>query len=288
MTLEELNKINAAALDRLARGGERPDMLQVPFYGFYEVDLFESPPFVMFTAADCPRAADILYHRHFEPTSMRLWCRLVPLATGIFDVGAHVGVYSLAAAAIRQDIRIQAFEPNPYAFSRLRLHKLINRFDTIVENRVALAHKSGHAVFSWWEKEGSLISSGGTIARKDASRFQKIVVDMAPLDTLPAATTIGPRGLIKIDVEGAEGTVFEGMTGVLAHRPDIILESFSASICAEINARVLPLGYRVYLIREREGDLVPQLELQARAADGDNFNQFLSVRDPRELEAIMA
>src|SRR5262245_20569340 len=98
------------------------------FRGFYTVDLFDCPPFQMFSNGDDPRAIEILEYKSFEPHSMRLWCRLVRDATAILDIGAHTGVYSLAAASLRKDIQIHAFEPNPYAAARLRVHKHLNGF----------------------------------------------------------------------------------------------------------------------------------------------------------------
>src|SRR4051812_21792583 len=110
MQLSELEAQNAATLALLRKGGQKVDFREHPYIGFYEVDIFECPPFVMFTGNDCPRGWDILYERSFEPQSMRIWCRLARTATGILDIGAHVGVYSLAAASLRKDIKIHAFE----------------------------------------------------------------------------------------------------------------------------------------------------------------------------------
>src|SRR5687767_9879995 len=121
MTLEDLEAINRATLAALRANPGKVDPQKHPYYGYYTADIFECPPFVMFTSNDCPRAWNILYERTFEPQSMKLWCRLAREATGILDIGAHVGVYSLAAAALRKDIDVHAFEPNPYAFARLRL-----------------------------------------------------------------------------------------------------------------------------------------------------------------------
>jgi hypothetical protein len=68
------------------------------------------------------------------------------------------------------------------------------------------------------------------------------------------------------------------MAGHLAHRPDIILETFSQDKCDAINDLVLPLGYKVYLIHEDTGALAPQDKLMARSMESDDFNQFLTTR----------
>src|SRR6185295_692567 len=104
----------------------------------------------------------------FEPASMRLWCGLARTATGILDIGANVGIYSLAAAALRGDIPIHAFEPNPHAFARLRVNKNRNAFSNIVEHQLALGHLDGRPItLTWRTKPGNPISSGSAIGDQD-------------------------------------------------------------------------------------------------------------------------
>src|SRR4051812_10904245 len=114
--IETIETINRSTLQRLAAN---PGSKQGEYYGYVTVDIFDCPPFLMFTNNDCPRCDDILFHRRFEPASMKIWCALARTATAIIDVGAQVGVYTMAAAALRSDIPVHAFEPNPYAFTRL-------------------------------------------------------------------------------------------------------------------------------------------------------------------------
>ncbi|MHB1204622.1 MAG: FkbM family methyltransferase [Rhodospirillaceae bacterium] len=247
-----------------------------PYYGYYLADIFDCPPFAMFTNNDCPRAINILYGRTFEPGSMALWCRHARTATSIFDIGAHVGVYALAAASLRPDIKIHAFEPNPFASARLRLHKEFNGFENIVEGRMALAHKNTVTPF-FWGTEKRLIPSGASISKSAVGVQEQAYVQLATLDSLDIGP-VGDRCLMKIDVEGAEALVFAGMAGHLAARPDIILETFSQQKCDAINELILPLGYNVYLIREDTGALEPQDRLTARTIESGDFNQFLTTR----------
>jgi len=258
---------------------------EFPFYGFYEVNLFEAPPFVMFTANDCPRAANILYEKEFEPGSMQIWCRLAKTASGILDIGAHVGVYSLSAASIRKDVKIHAFEPNPHAYTRLRMHIQINEFRNIVEHWFAVGKEDGIAPFSWVRKPNQQISSGGGLGR-GAGR-EEIIVPMHKLDGSQIAPTIGDRALVKIDVEGGEVAAIQGMSEVLARKPDILLETFSAGACDIINPIISALGYKVYKVLEKERKVVRQDKLYACTAASGNFNQFLTVR-PEDHVAVLA
>lgn len=263
-------------------------MKQITRYGFYDVDLFECPSFQMFTVNDCPRASDILFHKHFEPMSMRLWCRLARTATGILDIGAQVGVYSLAAAALRKDIPIHAIEPNPYAYARLRVHKQLNHFDNIVEFPCAASDTNGYAMLSWVKKPGAPISSGARLGVLDlpVSQFETVPAIIARLDSLNI--NLGSDGLIKIDVEGGEEEVFTGMGSMIESQPDIILESFSARACKAIWAGLRPLGYRAYIIDEGGKAVVEQVGLHARNVEADdNFNQFLTVRPHEDIIQLL-
>ena len=49
----------------------------------------------------------------FEPHAMKVWARLCRSATGVLDIGANVGIYSLCAARLRPDLSVHAYEPNP-------------------------------------------------------------------------------------------------------------------------------------------------------------------------------
>jgi FkbM family methyltransferase len=285
--LEAANKATVASL-RERPGVQHGNSTARPFFGYYDVDLFECPPFVMFTGNDCPRADDILYHRSFEPFSMKLWCRLARTATGILDIGAHVGVYSLAAATLRPDLQIHAFEPNPHAYSRLRMHKIVNRLENIVEHWFAVGNANQYVEFSWYKKATLRISSGGGVGAREGKNVEKIVVPMQRLDGSGLAATLGTRPLVKIDVEGGEVGTVSGMSEVLALKPDIILETFHKGSCDAINPLLKPLGYRVYHVREREGRLDVRSELEPCDPKAHDFNQFLTVRPEDEIAALLA
>jgi FkbM family methyltransferase len=237
------------------------------FRGFFTVDLFDCPPFQMFTSGDDPVASSILATKSFEPHSMRLWCRYAREASSIFDIGAHTGIYSLAAAALRRDIPIHAFEPNPFAAARLRLHKHLNGFNNIVEYPVGLSERGGIAELIWQYRPDGQISSGGSL-NQPYPGYEKAITYTATLDSLEIPT--GDKPLLKIDVEGTEVNVFKGMEDTLKKRPLILVESFQQPKCDAITA-MLP-GYRFALIQEN-GELKMSDRLVARDHQSGDFNQ---------------
>ena len=210
---------------------------------------------------------------------MRLWCRLARDATGIVDIGANVGVYALAAASLRRDIPIYAFEPNPHAYARLRVNKMKNGFGNISEGYFAIGHKDKMVDFTWVARPNGHISSGGAVTLSEGrDDVERTYAHMVVFDKILGARDLGARGLIKIDVEGAEMSAFAGMQqSVAAHKPDIILETFKQDRCDFINNIVNPLGYSTFVIHE-DGPLVETDGLTPAARGSENLNQLLTTR----------
>lgn len=292
MKVEDIETVNRTSLDainaaRASQGAvEVPD---VPYYGYVTVDIFDCPPFVMFSNYDSPVVMKVYSFGAFEQQSMKIWCALARSATGIVDIGANVGMYTLTAAALRPDLKIHAFEPNPYAFARLRMHKMINKFLNIQEHTYAVGDKNVVTTFTWVVKPNGYISSGGSVGSSTHNNTEQILVPVRKLDGTRFAATLGDRPLVKIDVEGGELNVFGGITEVIALKPDIILETFSAEACDVLNARLMPLGYRVYLIDEDGWSLIRRDKLHpCSTAPPYNYNQFLTVRPAMEIEALFS
>jgi len=291
--LETINRESLRQVE-IAHASKRTDPLpNPPYYGYVDVDIFECPSFVMFINNDSPVVSNILCHRRFEPTSLKLWCRLTKSATGILDIGANVGVYSLVAAALRSDVAIHAFEANPFAYARLRLHKMINNFINISEHTFAVGNENRATHFSWVVKPGGNISSGGSagdeVTFHEAYKKETILVEMHSLDGTGLAAQLGSKPLIKIDVEGGEVPVMVGMKEILALKPDIIIESFVPQSCDAINNYLMPMGYSAYLIEEEAGKVTLRDKLYpAKVAPPFNFNQLLTTRPHAEIEALMA
>ncbi|MGE3476149.1 MAG: FkbM family methyltransferase [Rhodospirillaceae bacterium] len=269
-------------------GADVPAEKILPF-GFFELDMFECPPFVMFSSGDVPVLTYIFDEGTFEPCSMRLWCRLAKSATGFLDIGANVGIYSLAAAKLRPDLLVHAFEPNPYAYARLRVHKHVNNLPNLVEHCVGVHLKSGLAVFTWLVKPHGNVSSGACPFLEPGEGRESAAVRLERIDGSGLAATLGVRPLVKVDVEGAEALVFDAMKEVLALRPDIIVETFDQNACDAINAHLLPLGYDVYSIHEKDGFLRRKERLTPCDVfdPHHDFNQFLTCRPRTEIQGAM-
>ena len=173
----------------------------------------------------------------------------------VYDVGANVGIYTVLAANILGGGEVIAFEPFPPNRRELERNLALNDSDAEVVD-VALADETGEAAFTSpaGREEGCGIAS---IHQDGSGEF---FVERTPVDSL-VGDEVPPPDAVKIDVEGAELRVLEGMDDALSgvrcllcevhlpsdHRPSI--ESFGGSK-AELEEYLRSRGFSVSTIAE--------------------------------------
>lgn len=137
------------------------------------------------------------------------------------DVGANIGLHSLAAAkALKGCGKIIAFEPFEPTQRLLGKSIWINGFSNITEiHQAAVSNITGYQRLFLGETSGhhSLFS----LSTSDELSLKTVEVPLVRLDEIILA---GQQvDLIKIDVEGAELEVLDSSTSVIMGNPDIAL-----------------------------------------------------------------
>lgn len=131
----------------------------------------------------------------------------------VYDVGANTGLYSLFAATECRQGKVVAFEPYPPNVEIFRQDIDRNKLDNIVIVESALSDSVGEVEFSQPEKDDAGYGSSSiNIGDQDAS----ITVPTTTGDKLVTDGKIPPPNVVKIDVEGAEHKVIEGMEDTLS------------------------------------------------------------------------
>ena len=146
-----------------------------------------------------------------------------------FDVGANIGYHTTLMAQAVPAGEVHSFEPVPLNWHILSLNVLINRFQNVVYNNIALGDRQGRTTFSA-ASDGAYSSMVPTGRRTESARIE---VELDTLDAYADAHGIERVDILKVDVEGAEGLVLRGAQQLLsapARRPRLImLELFDSN-----------------------------------------------------------
>jgi FkbM family methyltransferase len=146
------------------------------------------------------------------------------LQTGdvVWDIGAHVGVYSLLAYdVVGQTGRVYAFEPEPRTYRMLRQNCKLNKAHNLDLLPIALGDEDGEAMLYTDWRAGLGIHK---LFYETRLRKRGTAVTISKGDTLINNQTARPPTVVKLDVEGWEYAVLQGMTSALSHCRLLLIE----------------------------------------------------------------
>lgn len=137
------------------------------------------------------------------------------------DVGANIGYFSLLASArVGPSGSVVAIEASPKIFQQLQINLDLNRASNVRAVNLAASDQRGIAQLFC----GPAYNAGETSLFQFKGTEPDVVVETAPLAEILERCEIASARLIKIDIEGAEGTVLPGLMTLLSScRPDIEL-----------------------------------------------------------------
>jgi FkbM family methyltransferase len=149
----------------------------------------------------------------------------------VFDVGANIGEFTiLLSHAVGSTGKVYAFEPVPRTFEILSRNVNRSRIaNRVILNRCAVSDHLGHATIHMPASdhtEASLTDhSFASWSSKSVTSFE---CALETLDNYTATHSIQRVDFVKIDVEGAEMLVLNGMQNILRESPPLLmLEAFS-------------------------------------------------------------
>lgn len=147
----------------------------------------------------------------------------------VYDIGANIGYVSLMLARqVGPAGQVVAFEPIRDAFDVLRRNVFLNGMNHVKLLNTAAAATCGESIMRTVQ---NLSMSSMVWHRNDDSAVEVFIKTVA-IDDLIISGEIVAAKFVKIDVEGAEGLVLEGMSRMVASaQPVIFLE------CSEIGRR---------------------------------------------------
>jgi FkbM family methyltransferase len=140
------------------------------------------------------------------------------------DIGANVGVWTVALAAAHPKAHVYCFEPTPNSFSMLRHNVALNRLQNVIATQIAVSDSAGVLSFQVTENESILNrlapskESAEDLHRGRFTNARTIDVESICLDDFCKDRRIDRIGFLKIDVEGAEVCVLRGAEQLLRKR----------------------------------------------------------------------
>ena len=192
----------------------------------------------------------------YEPGTTALFKGLLKTGMVVFDIGANFGYYGLIAAqGVGSTGKVYAFEPEPNNFRLISSNIKVNGFSNVIPLQVAVSNEKGRATL-FLDKtnlgahsfnHGNVKEAGGTAE-----------VEVTTLDSLVQSGVVTKRvDLITMDVQGAEGLVFEGAEQTL-RRSDvkILMEYWPNGLRnmgtdpRDLIRRIYDYGFSVTLIDE--------------------------------------
>lgn len=140
----------------------------------------------------------------------------------LLDVGAHIGIFSLYASALNPALKIYALEPEDDNFALLQNNVAASGIKNIKVCKGALAGKSGGRNLILEPDSINHHLAPTEEGGEDAGRLK---VQAYSVGEFFARNNISGIGLMKMDIEGGEYEVFEGMTSEdFAKVQNVILE----------------------------------------------------------------
>jgi FkbM family methyltransferase len=206
--------------------------------------------------------------------NLRVFRRLVTGCGTILDIGANIGLFSMAAALDSPTSVVHAFEPLPVNFQILSSMIRANRAVNIHAHELALSGHEGEAEFFVPRQAHGMSARDASLIAGFREDCERVPVRLATLDRV--VTQHGLRGidLIKVDVESAEYLVFPGASRVLRNeRPVILCEVLYGTTEQQLHEELAPHQY-IYFWISGEG-LVEQTQFHADPTD--TFRDYLRV-----------
>jgi FkbM family methyltransferase len=189
--------------------------------------------FVALNQADAATVAHLAQGTLPEPGTLALVEMLLKPGDCFIDIGANVGIFTLAAAGrVGHKGHVLACEPTPATARALRTTVQVNNCtDRVRIEEVAVGRQSGRQPFHLTP------ISGHNSLYPLPHETSTIEIEVRSLDEL---TSPGSQwSLAKIDVEGAELEVLAGMARLLSENPDLpIIVEFGPSHFARVGSTV--------------------------------------------------
>lgn len=219
------------------------------FKGAFQLDIDASHSFRMNQHNRYGIETELFWHglrEGWETASLSIWMQLCRGARGLLDIGAAEGLYALTARCLNQEARVLAFEPLAQPHAELSDNVALNDFAVEI-HETALSNFIGQAPF-YTQAESS---NEGSLQPTTTEGLASALVPVTTLAAIIEGRRLAHVDAMKIDVEGAEPEVLEGMGQHLSRfRPAMIIEILNDDVGRRVEQLVAGLDYAFFDVND--------------------------------------
>ncbi len=178
----------------------------------------------------------------FEPATVNVLKRLVKSGDTALDIGANVGYISLVLAkCVGNSGKVFSFEPDSKNFALLKRNLELNADCNITP--ISMAVSDSHQPIRLYHAKFDFNSGAHSMLPSEKHSNEFVEIEATTIDDIVKSHEIKKVDVIKIDIEGAEMSAFNGMSETLRqNRPFIVCE-----LCEEHQARA---GYTTQAVKK--------------------------------------
>ena len=159
----------------------------------------------------------------------------VPLDPGmvVLDIGGHTGMWTVPLAKhVGPTGRVYVFEPEVKGSTAIRRNVELNNLENVTVLRMALSDRRGTGLFYVRPDKDTHSLFEETLAPSPLGIQEVHEIEVSTIDEFIERKTIAPPSFVKIDTEGAELKILDGMKRSAQN---------IASVLVEIHAEALKL-----------------------------------------------
>ncbi len=166
----------------------------------------------------------------------------------MLDIGANNGYYTVVASRlVGARGTVHSFEASPRMCKLLRDNVMMNPCDNVTVHEIAVSNHAGSVTF---HEAPDGLSGLGSLRDLGAETNGVTTVDSVAIDSM--LDSLPPIKLAKIDVEGADYLVLQGMQALIERDHPVLISEFNPAWFAELGAS----GDEVYaFLRDRGYDV---------------------------------
>ncbi len=189
----------------------------------------------------------IIDHGYYESEVLEAIVGHLPESGVFWDVGANIGIHAVSIARKMPKTRVFCFEPNPIMAKRIQINAELNQV-TLNIQPTALGKEARKGFLYLHQGNAGMSSTHNWSGQKEN---KKIEIKIKKADDL-CPGLVDPPNVVKIDVEGGEYDVLEGMERILGTKElrAVIFEDNLGDSAAK--KKLQEKGFRIQQLKRKE------------------------------------